>query len=179
MEKQAFDLVHQGHHEAATDLLLSSEYEKQKEIYSQGLSEATDALKKYVEANIRAKSQQAFSALVIIGVALGILLFAWIGVLRMMKRYIQAINDTGIAISTSSYEIATTVEQQERTITQQASSVNQTTTTMDELDAFSRQSAEQAEASAAGAQMALTQAEEGTIAVQETMGGNVYTGRES
>ena len=171
MEKQAFDLVHQGHHEAATDLLLSSEYEKQKEIYSQGLSEATDALKKYVEANIRAKSQQAFSALVIIGVALGILLFAWIGVLRMMKRYIQAINDTGIAISTSSYEIATTVEQQERTITQQASSVNQTTTTMDELDAFSRQSAEQAEASAAGARMALSLAEEGTIAVQETIGG--------
>lgn len=171
MEKQAFDLVHQGQQKAATDLLLSSEYEKQKEIYSQGLSEATDALKKYVEANIRAKSGQAFSALVVIGVALGILLFAWIAVLRMMKRYIQAINDTGIAISTSSFEIATTVEQQERTITQQASAVNQTTTTMDELDAFSRQSAEQAEASAAEAHRALSLAEEGTVAVQETMGG--------
>lgn len=170
-EKQAFDLMHQGQREAAIAVLMSPEYEKQKKIYSQGLSEATTALKKYVEANIEAKSQQAFTAIVMIGVASSILLIAWIGVLRMMQRYIQAINDVGMAISTSSNEIATTVEQQERTISQQASSVNQTSTTMDELGASSRQSAEQAEASAAGTRQALSLAEEGTLAVQQTMEG--------
>lgn len=171
MEKQAFDLVHQGNQAAATALLLSPEYEKQKKIYSQGLSEATTALKKYVQATIQAKSQQAYSAIVVIGVTLTLLLFAWVAVLRMMQRYIQALNDVGIAISTTSHEIATTVEQQERTITQQASSVNQTTTTMDELDASSYQSAEQAQASAAGAHQALALAEAGTKAVQETIQG--------
>lgn len=171
MEKQAFDLLHQGNRSAATAVLLSSEYEKQKEIYSSGLSETTTALKKYVEANVQAKSQQAFSVIVMLGVAFSILLFAWITVLRMMKRYTQAINDAGIAISTTSNQIATTVEQQERTITQQASSVNQTTATMDELGASSLQSAEQAESSAALARQALSLAEEGTKVVQETIEG--------
>ncbi|XHX78641.1 MAG: methyl-accepting chemotaxis protein [Stenomitos frigidus ULC029] len=64
----------------------------------------------------------------------------------------QAVN----AISTSSTEIAVTVEQHERTTTQQAASVNQTTTTMDELSASSRQSAEQAETAANGAKQVLT-----------------------
>ncbi len=54
---------------------------------------------------------------------------------------------------------------------QQASSVNETTTTMDELGAASRQAAEQAEASSAGAQKALNLVEEGTQAVQQTQEG--------
>lgn len=171
IEEQAFTLVNRGDSKAATDLLLSPEYEQQKKIYSQGLSEATTALKNYAQANVQAKSRQALSAIVIIGLASIILLFAWIAVLRMMKRYIKVINDAGIAISTNSHEIAATVQQQERTITQQASSVNQTTATMDELDASACQSAEQAESSAQQASQALSLAEAGTQVVQETMAG--------
>ncbi len=74
-------------------------------------------------------------------------------------------------IASSSTEIAATIEEQERTISQQASSVHETTTTMDELGAASRQAAEQAEASSAGAQKALNLVEEGTQAVQQTMMG--------
>lgn len=74
-------------------------------------------------------------------------------------------------IASSSTEIASTVEQQERTVNEQASSVSQTTTTMDELGSSSRQSAEQAESSANGARQALTLAEQGTQAVQQTMTG--------
>jgi methyl-accepting chemotaxis protein len=81
------------------------------------------------------------------------------------------IDQTLSKVAKSLTEIATTVEQQERTISQQASSVTQTTTTMDELGASSRQSAEQAEASASGARMALSLAEDGTLAVQETLEG--------
>ncbi|HEY9655218.1 MAG TPA: methyl-accepting chemotaxis protein, partial [Crinalium sp.] len=60
------------------------------------------------------------------------------------------------AIVSSSTEIAATVEQQERIASEQAVSVNQTTTTMDELSASSRQSADQAEAAANGAKQVLT-----------------------
>jgi len=60
------------------------------------------------------------------------------------------------SIVSSSTEIAATVEQQERTAGQQAVAVSQTTTTMDELGASSRQSAEQAEAAAAGARQVLS-----------------------
>ncbi|HCF30349.1 MAG TPA: chemotaxis protein, partial [Cyanobacteria bacterium UBA11049] len=83
----------------------------------------------------------------------------------------QTLNRAASAMASSSTEIATTVEQQERTISQQATSVTQTTTTMDELGASSRQSAEQAEASASGARQALSLAEDGTRAVQETLEG--------
>jgi methyl-accepting chemotaxis protein len=75
------------------------------------------------------------------------------------------------AIASSSNEIATTVEQQERTASQQASSVNETTTTMDELGASSQQSAEQAEAAEKAARQALNLAEGGTQAVGQTLSG--------
>ncbi|WP_009632240.1 methyl-accepting chemotaxis protein [Synechocystis sp. PCC 7509] len=97
--------------------------------------------------------------------AVGIWLSANIG------RTIKTVNQAASAIASSSTEIAATVEEQERTISGQASSVNQTTTTMDELGASSRQSAEQAEASASGASQALTLAEDGTKAVQQTLKG--------
>jgi methyl-accepting chemotaxis protein len=74
-------------------------------------------------------------------------------------------------ITSSSNDISATVEQQERTISEQAASVNETTKTMEEMGAFSRQAAEQADASAAGAQKALGLAQTGTQAVQLTMQG--------
>ena len=55
--------------------------------------------------------------------------------------------------------------------TEIAASVNETTTTMDELGASSQQSAEQAEASAAGAHQALALSEDGTRAVRQTLDG--------
>ena len=89
----------------------------------------------------------------------------------LAKRTTKLIQQIAGEIAASSTEIATTVAQQERTVSVQASSVSQTTTTMDELDASSRQSAEQAEASASGARQALALAENGTQAVQQTMQG--------
>ncbi len=87
------------------------------------------------------------------------------------NRTTKLIQGIASSIASSSTEIAATVEEQERTVSQQASSVNQTTTTMDELGASSRQSAEQAEASASGASQALNLAEDGTQAVQQTLKG--------
>lgn len=171
METRAFNLVNQGNLKAATNLLLSADYEQQKEIYSQGLEEAIAGLQKYVDSSVQAKSQQALTATAIAVISMIILLFAWLAVWRIMQNYYWALNDAGTAISTTSQEIAATVQQQERAIAEQAGSVSQTTTTMDELGASSRQSAEQAQASAAGARQALNLAEEGTKAVHETMQG--------
>ncbi|MBD1868927.1 hypothetical protein H6F95_16815 [Cyanobacteria bacterium FACHB-471] len=74
-------------------------------------------------------------------------------------------------ITTSSNEIATTVEEQEQIAHQQAASVNETTTTMDELEASFRQSAEQAKAAAAAARQALELTEGGNQAVGENLEG--------
>jgi hypothetical protein len=87
------------------------------------------------------------------------------------NRTSNVIKDVASTITVSSSEIAATVEQQERMIREQAEAVNQTTVTMDELGTTSRQSAEQAAASAAGAQQVLSLANNGTQVVQQTMAG--------
>ncbi len=74
-------------------------------------------------------------------------------------------------LATSSTQISATIEQQERTSSQQAASVNETTTTMDELEASLRQSAEQAKAAVDAAQQALVLVQSGTQAVGETLKG--------
>jgi methyl-accepting chemotaxis protein len=66
----------------------------------------------------------------------------------VLRQVIQPIDRAALAISSSSAQIAATVEEHERIANQQAASVNQTTTTMDELGASSRQAAGQAEAAA-------------------------------
>ncbi|MCT7983255.1 methyl-accepting chemotaxis protein [Laspinema sp. A4] len=81
----------------------------------------------------------------------------------------RRVEEVAQEITQSSTDIATTMTQQERIANDQAASVNQTTTTMDELGASSRQSAEQAEAAAADARNALVLTEGGSKAVERTL----------
>lgn len=81
------------------------------------------------------------------------------------KTIVQAVSK----ISSSSNEIAVTVEEQERNANLQAASVNQTTTAMDELEATSRQSAEQANAAALAAEEVFQLADSGNQAVEKTL----------
>ncbi|MEZ2317955.1 MAG: methyl-accepting chemotaxis protein [Microcoleus sp.] len=90
---------------------------------------------------------------------------AWVissGIARTIDRAISS-------IATSSSQIAATVEEQERMASQQAASVNQTTTTMDELGASSRATAQQVETAAMQAMQALNLAGGGTKAVAQTL----------
>jgi len=89
----------------------------------------------------------------------------------VIRRASQQMNTAATVIASCTSEIASSIEEQERSSSHQAASVSQTTTTMDELGASSRQSAEQAEAAAAGAQQALALADNGTRAVERTIQG--------
>jgi len=82
----------------------------------------------------------------LISTILAIALGFWIA-----DRITQKINENISLIVSSSAEIAATTEQHERSASHQATAVNQTTTTMDELNASSRQAAEQAEGATTGA----------------------------
>ncbi len=73
----------------------------------------------------------------------------------------QSISEAIAGMSTSSTEIAATVDEHERTVTQQAAAVNETTSTVEELDASSRQSATQAESMAAAAKQSLDATQDG------------------
>ncbi|MEO1399748.1 MAG: methyl-accepting chemotaxis protein [Cyanobacteria bacterium J06635_1] len=89
----------------------------------------------------------------------------------LSQRIRQKLATTSQNITTASSEIAVTVTQQERIANQQAASVNQTTTTMDEIEVSSRQSAEQANVAMMSAKRALERTQEGNQAVGETLEG--------
>ncbi len=103
-------------------------------------------------------------AIVTAGLTIGLSLLLSRGV----TKFIQQMAET---ISKSSGDIVDTVEMQEVTVNMQANSAIETSTTVNELGAVSFQSAEQAEASAKGARQALSLAEDGTRAVQQTLQG--------
>lgn len=168
MEEKALALVNQGKLQEANALLSSQEYEQQKIIYTQGITETTAALQKYVENNLQKQTRLTVSTLVAITIASIILLVAWIFVLQKMRRYIQAINGIETIISNTSMEIASAVERQEKAANEQASSVSQTTSTVDTLGETSRRSAVQAEESAKSANTALSLAETGAQTVEQT-----------
>jgi methyl-accepting chemotaxis protein len=120
-----------------------------------------------------ANQQQALATLqmtILAAASSAILLSAVIGSWIIFRTAAQ-MNGSAVNIAGSTAEIAASIEQQERIVSQQAASVSETTTTIDELGASSRQSAEQAEAAASGAQQALDLAEGGTVAVDRTLHG--------
>lgn len=115
------------------------------------------AMKQLKESQLKTTSSlDLLTALAVLGNAFAAIASISIGIL-LASRIQQTINKTVSAMATSSTEIAASVEQQERAASQQASAVNQTTTTMDELEASSRQSAEQAEAAKVKVQLIADQ----------------------
>jgi methyl-accepting chemotaxis protein len=129
----------------------------EEQIVAEGAARQTAALRRL---------QFTLVTAAMLSVILSALIGGWI-VKKASRMMDQAAGD----IVSSASEIAASVEQQERTSSQQAASVSETSTTMDELGASSRQSAEQAEAAAAGAQQALVLAEGGTQAVERSLEG--------
>ena len=126
-------------------------------------------VKSIKQATQKTKESLVFliSALVIGSVFLLLLgaLIAWLissGIAETIDRAVSS-------IASSSTEIAATVEEQERMASQQAASINQTTTTMDELGASSRATAQQIETAVIQAMQALNLAGGGTNAVEQTL----------
>lgn len=87
------------------------------------------------------------------------------GALKITETIKANLRKTVVNLTTSSTEIATTIAEQEQVASQQAASVNETTTTMDELEASSRNSAEQANAATEAAKHAFQASEVGADAV--------------
>jgi methyl-accepting chemotaxis protein len=126
--------------------------------------EAAVAAEKYAEGHVqRTRLLQL--------VVLGINLAALAGIFVIVQRVAKTLTGSTMTLSSTSTQIASAVEQQERYLAEQAASVNETTTTIEELGASSRQAAEQADASAAGAQQAISISGDGSKIVSRTMSG--------
>ncbi|MBV9867398.1 MAG: methyl-accepting chemotaxis protein [Abitibacteriaceae bacterium] len=110
------------------------------------------------------------NTLITLGVA--IIAIVALGVGWFLSRSISnTLNETASALSATSTEIASTIEQHERTAMHQSAAVNETTTTMDELDASFNQTAEMVKTAADTARQAVSVADNGIRTVQQTLDG--------
>ena len=121
-----------------------------------------------VETN-QAKEALSLLVVVLLGGSVFLLILGVTVAWLISSGIASTINQAVSAISNFSTEISATLEEQERMATQQAASVNQTTTTMDELGASSRATAQQIESSVGEAKQALNLAGGGTKAVNQTL----------
>ncbi|HEX8235564.1 MAG TPA: methyl-accepting chemotaxis protein [Abditibacteriaceae bacterium] len=89
----------------------------------------------------------------------------------MTRSIVAALGRTVNELSTTSTEIAATIEQQERVTHQQSAAVNETTATMDELDASFGQTEEMVRMAAATASEVTTVASQGITTVTQSREG--------
>jgi methyl-accepting chemotaxis protein len=156
--RQAIDLLKtgEGKNYIQSFVELSREFnDAEEDILNQATAEAKTAIKSLTLALL-------LGAVLCLG-------FSAIAALGISSAISRTIEQAVSRIANSSTEIATTLEQQERTTALAASSVNETTSTMDELETSSRQSAEQAQSSADGARQALHLTEIGTQSIKRSL----------
>lgn len=121
----------------------------------------------------RAEAQSLYQWFTVVFIFLALLALAFLlGGFALIRRGVTStLQETVESLASSSSQIASAAEEQERVASSAAASVNETTTSADELNASSQKSAEQAEASSNSAQKARSLAESGSQAVQQTREG--------
>lgn len=133
-------------------------------------TEISDLLKKFdlreqdilvQRATVHADGLKALVYLVLASTVLSVLAAAGFAVI-LANRIGRMVGESISTMTTSTAQIAASVEEHERTVSQQAGSVSETTTTVEELGVSSRQSAGQAESTAIAAKQAFDAARDGT-----------------
>jgi methyl-accepting chemotaxis protein len=127
-----------------------------------------DEEKKLLEERVTRQTQELNQLVILVaGAAVLAIILSLLAAIQIATRITRSVGEMVARMSVSTSEIAAMVDEHEHTATQQAAAVNETTTTVGELGASSRQSADQAESTALVAQQALEVATGGsTMAVQ-------------
>jgi diguanylate cyclase (GGDEF)-like protein len=106
MEDLAFALVRQGRLKEASALLVGKEYETQKQIYSEGMERFTALLKDQARATLSWERAKVILSIVTIIVVFSILLFAWLIVLRTLRKWQAALMEINRDLTQQTSELA-------------------------------------------------------------------------
>ena len=91
MENRAFELVRQGDLEAARSLLVSSDYETQKQMYADGMRRFANVLDAASQEMLQEEQRRAYWSIMLAIAVTVILLIGWILVLRTMHAWQAAL----------------------------------------------------------------------------------------
>ena len=127
-----------------------------------------DFAKSSYEESMKVGKQSWITTMLITAVSIIVLFGISFLITGSIKR---SINSAVSSLSSTSTEIASTVEQHERTAQSQSASVSETTTTMDELSVSTRRSAEQADAVTVISKQALSTTDDGVKMANQASAG--------
>lgn len=172
IDNNLISMVKSGQAEAAVKAWKTNGGRQQSEAVSDLLHEMDSLEQSLLKARDLSQQEalQSLQTTLLLATLTSVLFSMAVGAWIIVKTA-SRMNGSANNIASSTAEIAASIEQQERIASHQAASINETTTTIDELGASSRQSAEQAEAAASGAKQALDLAEGGAQAVDRTLQG--------
>lgn len=89
MEEQSFALVKENKAEEALQLLLSPEYQEQKEIYWDNITSVLEEIQVKTQKSLDAYRNRLFWSISFAGVSFPILLVSWLGVIGAVRFYIR------------------------------------------------------------------------------------------
>lgn len=107
MEHRAFDLVRERRSAEARELLFSPEYERQKQIYSEGMEQVAALLKKNSGGLLESEQRNAHVHSLAIIVLLPLLVVSWLFVLRILYRWRSSLMASNRQLDEQAHQLAT------------------------------------------------------------------------
>lgn len=106
MENRAFDLVRQGRADEAKKVLFSDEYEKQKQVYAQGMTDFDAVLSAVAVSSLARQQRGALLRLVGAVAVIPLLIAAWLIVFRFVRRWEAYVMDNNRQLSRQAEELS-------------------------------------------------------------------------
>ncbi len=101
MEKRSFSLIQAGNREAASVLLSSENYEKEKMLYRKGIEQISSGLDNRIQSSIESHLRQGLFAVISVVIVVPVLSIIWLLVARSLNNYITDFNRTEEALRES------------------------------------------------------------------------------
>lgn len=109
MESVGFALVRQGRQKEASELLFSQRYDKQKALYSQGISKMTEAVQGRIAEEIKIFRKRIWQTGFLAVTSMLILLAAWLGVYLIINRHLALRRQAEDALAEEKERLAVTL----------------------------------------------------------------------
>ncbi len=106
MENRAFDLVRRKKLNEARALLFSDEYETQKKIYAEGMTEFASGLSSASTTSLVRKHRQALGHIVAVGLLIPLMIIGWFFVFRTTRKWARALRDNNLRLTVQAKELA-------------------------------------------------------------------------
>ncbi|MEA5570943.1 sensor histidine kinase [Calothrix sp. UHCC 0171] len=111
METRSFELVQKNQSQSALELLSSPEYQKQKQIYAQGVEQRNQQIQQILKLQTENYHQDLSLSFILMALTLSLLIPFWFLVLRILQTYLRDRNLALAKLETVNYELNLSIQQ--------------------------------------------------------------------